>query len=101
MGLRMDDLHNPTVVPSGPSTSSSAPNDAKDTRSLLELMDYKTKLEGELSALGSVLDSVSLLPIQPSMHPFLDARLSSRFPPSITLRKSWGKIFPFTLFLSL
>ncbi|MDI1490133.1 MAG: putative 26S proteasome regulatory subunit [Ramalina farinacea] len=53
----MDDLHNPTVVPSGPSTSSSAPNDAKDTRSLLELMDYKTKLEGELSALGSVLDS--------------------------------------------
>ena len=58
MGLRMDDIHAPTV-PSGPSTSKPSSFDpASDKRSLLELMDLKTKLEEELSALGSVLESV-------------------------------------------
>lgn len=58
MGLRMDDLHTPTV-PSGPTTRLQG-NDAVISRlSLIDLIDRKERLEEELKALGSVLDSVS------------------------------------------
>lgn len=67
MGLRMDDLHAPTV-PSGPSTSKTTSFDAaNDKRSLVELIDLKTKLEEELSALGGVLESVIRSP-EPSQY---------------------------------
>ena len=58
MGLHMDDLHTPTV-PSGP-TSSAQPskNGDDDKRSLLDLMADKDRLEEELKALMSVLESV-------------------------------------------
>ncbi|KAK0509290.1 hypothetical protein JMJ35_008661 [Cladonia borealis] len=57
MGLRMDDIHTPTV-PSGPTTGQRAANGIdKDKLSLMELMSEKTRVEEELSALGSVLDS--------------------------------------------
>ena len=54
----MDDIHTPTV-PSGPTTGQRAANGIdKDKLSLMELMSEKTRVEEELSALGSVLDSV-------------------------------------------
>jgi 26S proteasome regulatory subunit N4 len=57
MGLPMDDLHTPTV-PSGP-TSQLQSNDATLSKlSLMELIDRRDRLEEELKALGSVLDSV-------------------------------------------
>lgn len=58
MGLRMDDLHAPTVS-SGP-TSQATTNGTFKKQSLQELSAHKEKLEAELSALGSVLESVSL-----------------------------------------
>lgn len=57
MGLRMDDLHAPTVA-SGP-TSQGIADGVQPERSLQELIAQKERLEAELSALGSVLDSVS------------------------------------------
>ena len=69
MGLRMDDMHAPTV-PSGPSTSKTASFDAtNDKRSLMELIDLKTKLEEELSALGGVLESVIPSSALTTSHP--------------------------------
>lgn len=56
MGLRMDDLHAPTVG-SGP-TSQPAANGIGPKLSLQELITKKENVEAELSALGSVLDSV-------------------------------------------
>ena len=56
MGLRMDDIHTPTVA-SGP-TSQAVVNGVGRERSLQELIAQKENLETELSALGSVLDSV-------------------------------------------
>lgn len=56
MGLRMEDLHAPTVA-SGP-TSRSTANGTDERLSLQELVKKKENLEAELSALGSVLDSV-------------------------------------------
>lgn len=56
MGLKMDDLHAPTV-PSGPSSQPST-NGVEKQQSLQELISQKENLEAELSALGSVLDSV-------------------------------------------
>lgn len=56
MGLRMDDLHAPTVS-SGPTSQPSADGIEK-TLSLQELIAKKDNVEAELSALGSVLDSV-------------------------------------------
>lgn len=58
MGLRMDDLHTPTV-PSGPTTRLHGDNAGISRLSLLDLIDRKDRLEEELKALGSVLDSVS------------------------------------------
>ncbi|KAK5129281.1 hypothetical protein LTR08_003637 [Meristemomyces frigidus] len=56
MGLRMDYLHAPTVA-SGP-TSQAATNGTNKKLTLQELIAKKEDLEAELSALGSVLDSV-------------------------------------------
>lgn len=58
MGLRMDDLHAPTVS-SGPTTQPTT-NGTSKKQSLQELSAQKENLEAELSALGSVLESVSL-----------------------------------------
>ena len=58
MGLPMDDIHTPTV-PSGPTTGQRAVNGVgKDKMSLMDLIAEKTRVEEELTALGSVLDSV-------------------------------------------
>ena len=63
MGLRMDDIHTPTV-PSGPTTGQRAVNGIeKDKLSLMDLIAEKTRVEEELSALGSVLDSVLRCPL--------------------------------------
>ena len=58
MGLRMDDIHTPSV-PSGPLTNHNLSNVGHDRSSLIDLMSQKTLVESEMSALGSVLDSVS------------------------------------------
>lgn len=58
MGLRMDDIHAPTVA-SGPA-SQATNNGAEKPQSLQELALQKDNLEAELSALGSVLESVRL-----------------------------------------
>ena len=59
MGLRMDDIHTPTV-PSGPTTGQTGANGVgTDKLSLMDLIAEKTRVEEELTALGSVLDSVS------------------------------------------
>ena len=60
MGLRMEDLHAPTVA-SGPSAHQTA-NGIDKKQTLHELLAQKEDLEGQLSALGSVLDSVSSYP---------------------------------------
>ena len=60
MGLRMDDIHNPTV-PSGPTSSHSASDGPRDGASLAELIAAKEKIEGELTALSQVLESVRVL----------------------------------------
>lgn len=58
MGLRMDDIHTPTVA-SGP-TSGRGPSNGVNTDklSLMDVFNGKTRVEEELRALGSVLDSV-------------------------------------------
>lgn len=53
----MDDLHAPTI-PSGPSSQPTT-NGTSKKQSLQELSVQKENLEAELSALGSVLESVS------------------------------------------
>jgi hypothetical protein len=57
MGLRMDDIHAPTIA-SGP-TSQPTANGTSKKQTLQELSAQKENLEAELSALSSVLDSVS------------------------------------------
>ena len=60
MGLHMDDIHTPTVA-SGPTSGPGSANGIeKEKLSLMDLIDEKTRVEEELSALGSVLDSVYL-----------------------------------------
>ncbi|KAK4692154.1 26S proteasome regulatory subunit N4, partial [Lecanoromycetidae sp. Uapishka_2] len=57
MGLLMDDIHTPTV-PSGPTTGHRVANGVdKDKLSLMDLVSEKARVEEELRALGSVLDS--------------------------------------------
>ena len=58
MGLPMDDLHTPTV-PSGPTTRVQGNDVGLSNLTLMELIDKRNRLEEELKALGSVLDSVS------------------------------------------
>lgn len=58
MGLNMDNIHNPSV-PSGPTTShGSSKAVEQDNLSLMDLIAKKERVEAELSALSSVLDSV-------------------------------------------
>ena len=59
MGLRMDDLHAPTVA-SGPTSHAQTNGTAKEP-TFQELVAQKENLEAELSALGSVLESVQHL----------------------------------------
>ena len=59
MGLRMDDLHAPTVT-SGPTSTTHSNGVPKEQLSLMELIAEKERVEAELSALGSVLDSVGM-----------------------------------------
>lgn len=56
MGLHMDDLHTPSVA-AGP-TNGAFNGVAKKDMSLTELMAEKDRVQSELSALSSVLDSV-------------------------------------------
>ena len=55
----MDDLHAPTVA-SGPTTNGTTNGVSKDAMSLRELVAEKDRVQEELMALSSVLDSVSL-----------------------------------------
>ena len=56
----MDDIHTPTV-PSGPTTGQTTTNGvASDKLAIMDLISEKTRVEDELLALGSVLDSVRL-----------------------------------------
>ncbi|KAF2150775.1 hypothetical protein K461DRAFT_259332 [Myriangium duriaei CBS 260.36] len=55
MGLKMDDIHAPTV-PSGPATNGVSSID-HGRKSLFELMNERDRIQAELSALGSVLTS--------------------------------------------
>lgn len=57
MGLRMDGIHNPSV-PSGPTTAHKASDGPDKDTPLVELMAEKDRVEAELTALSSVLDSV-------------------------------------------
>ena len=54
----MNDIHTPTV-PSGPTTGQRVSNGAdKNKLSIMDLISEKSRVEEELTALGSVLDSV-------------------------------------------
>jgi 26S proteasome non-ATPase regulatory subunit 9 len=56
----MDDIHAPTVASGPTSDPRSADEKYSKKLSLLELIAEKDRVEAELKALGSVLDSVSL-----------------------------------------
>lgn len=58
MGLRMDDLHAPTVA-SGPTSNGATNGVSKDRLSLRDIIAERDRVEGELMALSAVLDSVS------------------------------------------
>lgn len=62
MGLRMDDIHAPTVA-SGP-TSRPTANGTTKKLTFSDLAAQKDNIEAELAALGSVLDSVRNLTLQ-------------------------------------
>lgn len=53
----MDDIHTPSVA-SGPTTNGHSNGIAADSLSFDELMAEKARLEGELTSLGAVLESV-------------------------------------------
>ena len=57
MGLHMDDIHTPSI-PAGPTSGGSSKDDEDRETPLMELISEKQRVEEELSALGSVLDSV-------------------------------------------
>jgi 26S proteasome non-ATPase regulatory subunit 9 len=56
----MDDIHAPTVASGPTSDPRSADEKYSKKLSLLDLIAQRDRVEGELKALGSVLDSVSL-----------------------------------------
>lgn len=58
MGLPMDDIHTPTVRSGSTSAQTSRDTTQDGGRTLLDLIADKTRLEDELKALSSVLDSV-------------------------------------------
>jgi 26S proteasome non-ATPase regulatory subunit 9 len=67
----MDDIHSPSIA--GARAAQSAPSSAptgSSTEALFELMNEKDRVEAELKALGSVLDSVELL-YRPAAHLFV------------------------------
>lgn len=71
----MDDICTPTV-PSGPTSGQRAVNGVgKDELSLMDLIAEKTRVEDELTVLGSVLDSVRYVLYQASLK-ILAAELS-------------------------
>ncbi|QSS63266.1 hypothetical protein I7I51_00323 [Histoplasma capsulatum] len=63
----MDDIHAPTVA-SGPTSTPGRNGRELSSLSLNELFDEKTRLEAELQALSSVLDSVCQLVSFPLLH---------------------------------
>jgi len=56
MGIRMDDIHTPSVA-SGPTSNGYSNGVAKENMTLKQLTDEKDRLEGDLSALSGVLDT--------------------------------------------
>ena len=60
MGLNMNNIHTPSV-PSGPTTGHDATSVEQGKLSLMDLISEKERVESELSALSSVLDSVSII----------------------------------------
>ena len=79
MGLRMDDLHTPSV-PSGP--SSGATNGApKDQLSLTELIAERDRIQSEILGLADVLDSVRTV----SSSKFFEAEADRRVPSTESL----------------
>lgn len=63
----MDNIHTPSV-PSGPMSGGSSVERKEEVSSLLDLMAEKQLVEEELSALGSVLDSVSSRDTHPKIY---------------------------------
>lgn len=59
MGVRMDDIHTPTVA-SGPTSNGVSNGMPPDKMSFKQLIAEKERIEAELSALSSVLDSVGM-----------------------------------------
>lgn len=61
----MDNIHSPTV-PSGPASSTHRPaSPSQDETPLLDLINDKDRVESELRALISVLESVNIPPFYP------------------------------------
>ena len=61
MGLRMDSIHS-TTVPAGPTSANTLGKGVRSGKqSLHELITQKERIESEMSALSSVLDSVRSL----------------------------------------
>ena len=60
MGFKMDDVHAPTVVSGDASSTNKIHNDSPDNVNLLHLVRDRDRMESELWALGSVLESVRL-----------------------------------------
>jgi len=58
----MDDIHTPSVA-SGPLSNGYSNGVGKEHMTFKQLMDEKDRLEGEMSALSSVLDTVSYLSV--------------------------------------
>ena len=60
MGLPMGDIHTPSMV-FGPTSNRSVADGTDHAKmSLVDLVEEKQRVEGELSALSSVLDSVRI-----------------------------------------
>ena len=67
MGLRMDDIHTPSSVPAGPvSVNGQADSLRNGKQSLADLIARKERIESEMTALSSVLDSVRSLGKMPN-----------------------------------
>ena len=60
MGLKMEDIHTPSVA-SG-QANGQRPAEDKGQKSLLDLISEKENIESEMGALSSVLDSVGGVP---------------------------------------
>ena len=60
MGLHMDDLHTPSVPPEPAPGHQPVENKEQEKIPLLDLIAQKDRVEAELSALMSVLESVGL-----------------------------------------